>query len=199
MQQIYTLQQAINVAIIRNRKFKAKYDALVMLHDMFEENNIEYAISFSGNLFFTGIVGDFNDIDVAIRYDGSVNEFNKLLTKNGIKINYEKLNGEGLYFPTSLFVNCSFKGVQIEIYVDDFFVSDLRFVEIKDDLIIPLLSVEEMYVKYSILEEFCPEERRYKRILIEEYLRETGFSKKRILYEAMKSSYLNANVKGFLE
>lgn len=185
MKRNYLSQQARNVSKLKDTEYTSKLDALKKITEILNSNGIEFAISFSGNLFFTGIVTTFNDIDVAIHFNGNIAKFKEILICNGISINYEKLDGKGVFFPTNLFLNCAFDGVQIEIYNVDFSVNKFHFVKL-DGQVIPLMPIELMFVQYSILEEFQPEKRRKKRILIEEYLENTGITNCEFLEDAIE-------------
>lgn len=190
MQRDYLVQQARNVKKIKKREYISKVDALKKIIEILNSNGIEFAISFSGNLFFTGIVKTFNDIDVAIHFEGDISKFKRILMLNDISINYEKLDGKGVFFPTNLFLNCTFEGVQIEIYNVDFEMNNLHFVKVFD-YEVPLMPIELMFIQYAVLEEFQPEKRRYKRELIEEYLENTGITHREILCDAVEDMSLS--------
>lgn len=185
MKRNYLVQQSRNVRSIMGKEYASKGKALKKIIALFNSCGIEFAISFSGNLFFTGIVNTFNDIDVAIHFNGDISKFKQLLIHNDISINYEKLDGKGVFFPTNLFLNCTFEGVQIEIYNVDCEMNNVHFVKIFD-YEVPLMPIELMFIQYSILEEFQPEKRRYKRELIEEYLENTGITHREIFDDAIK-------------
>ena len=88
MKRNYLIQQSRNIQKLRkDAEFVAKFYALKRIVQILNSNGIEFAISYSGNLFFSGIVTTFNDIDVAIHFNGDSAKFKKMLRFNNIYIN----------------------------------------------------------------------------------------------------------------
>lgn len=194
MQRNYLVQQSRNLKKMEGNEFFPKATILQMIIELLNSSGIEFAISFSADLFFTGIVDTFNDIDITIHYYGDIERFKEILMHNGFSINFEKYDGEGLFFRTDLFLNCTYNGVQIEFFNGDFETSTLHFVNMHG-FIIPLLPIETLFIQYSILEQFQPEKRRYKRELIEEYFKNKGISNPKILVKAKENMSLPASIR----
>lgn len=89
---------------------KEKIDVLIKIYNIFNKNNILWALGGSLNLCFRNIVSDFNDIDIVINLKDS-KKVEELLMKIGDK---EPSKDKGIY-NTTYFGEFKIDGVEVDI------------------------------------------------------------------------------------
>ena len=162
----------------------------------FENRNVSWALGCSMNLFFRGIVDDFNDIDIITDRD-SVYKVKNALEDLGAKLVMTGGNGfcesDYYYHYTIGRVDIDvISGFRVMTYNTEYYfcykAKDRDYVEITDDLNINLLPLEALYVLYYMMEGWQPR-RRFKRELIAKYLNQSEvLPHKSILEEALKEN-----------
>lgn len=177
------------------REFIWRRKAIMELTNVFETFNINATLFCSSALFFTGIVDDFNDIDILVseeQYDKAMKLIKKTYNKESEErfgVNVEQINDfesfekiaqklEKSIFASNRFSKWTKKDGTTEIdLISGFNTAGVRYNYKKDDCMqvknIKILKPEVQYVLYRLMEINQPK-RYIKRKLLEEYLIENS-------------------------
>ena len=172
-------------------------------------SKISWALSCSSNLFFRGIVDDFNDYDILVKLD-DVESLKNVLRKIGAEINENTVQKNCFtspYYQQAKIGKFDFDLVG-DITINTFNGSycyqvkdeEINFVTIDGNINIPLIPVEACFVLYGMMEGW-QSRRRLKRDLCFNFLRQQGVSYPGVLQDALNQdipSWLQEIIKQFL-
>lgn len=178
----YLYQSDANIAcLLDDEEYSERREALFKLVKSFEQEKIKWGLGCSANLFLRGIVDEFHDFDLIVDGD-DVDKVKKILEGMGAECVATGGNGyceSEKYFHYQLgrvdvdvisgFKVCTFGGQ----YLYRWNVREIEYCSIYEEskVAIPLIATEALYALYFMMEGWQAK-RRYKRMLIEEYLRE---------------------------
>ena len=158
----------------------------------FQKQNINFAFGCSANLFFRGIVDDFNDFDIIfdIKY---TDEIKKIMSKIGGKLLGTGGNG---FCESDMYLHYIVDSVHIDFIAgfrintfDKSYYYDLSSSQVEnldcEYLDVPLIPLEIQLILYSMMEGWQPR-RRFKRVLIYNYLKQEGIKYPQILEDCFK-------------
>ena len=191
----YGYQSNANIqCLINDIEFSERKEALLTIIEMFNDNGVRWALGCSSNLFLRGIVDDFHDFDFIVEIK-DYPLIKKLMDKLGAIL--KETGGNG-YCESDIYMHYQLGRVDVDIisgfkiitfgtyYKYSFNSEEVENIQIgKFD--IPLISMEALYILYAMMEGW-QSRRRYKRILIEEYLLREEIKFPKILEEARKSN-----------
>lgn len=194
---IYKYQKEANIScLLEDVEYGERKEALFRIINEFEANKIRYAIACSMNLFLQGIVDEFHDLDLIVEYE-DIEKIKKVMKKMGAKL--KETGGNG-FCESDIYMHFQLERVDIDIisgfriltfgthFLYEFNKKELTFISfISEYPSIPLIPVEALYILYAMMEGWQPR-RRYKRILIEEYLIMEGVTFPNILERALNDN-----------
>lgn len=141
----------------------------------FSERGINWAIGCSMDLFLRGVIDDFHDLDLIVDL-GSIPKIRDIMNDIGAKLIDSGGNG---YCESDMYLHYQIGRVDVDCisgfrvmtfgtsYYYEFNKDEIDDIEI-EDVSVPLISLEAMYVLYFMMEGWQPR-RQFKRKLIEEY------------------------------
>ena len=157
----------------------------------FQKHNIRWGLACSMNLFLRGVVDEFHDLDLLVDAE-DIEKIVNIMKGNGANLIATGGNG---FCESNLYMHFQFGRVDIDV-ISGFrlitfgtcFLYEFNTTEIDKIIIdkteIPLISMEALYLLYSMMEGWQPR-RRYKRVLIEEYLLYNKISHQNIFENAL--------------
>ena len=204
----YDYQSQANIqCFLEDSEYGERKMALYKLFDKFNQENIHYGISCSFNLFIRGIVDEFHDFDLLVDSE-DIPKIKKILEEEGA--NLIETGGNG-YCESDVYMHFQFERVDIDIisgfriltfgssYLYVYNSNELDYINIEGKEI-PLISMEALYILYSMMEGWQAR-RRYKRLLIEDYLLREKLRYPNILNVALNSpipGWIKQNIKSIL-
>lgn len=188
----YRRQSNSNVLDFFNDYFEPRRKVLFQIIDEFNKQNIHFALACSSNLFFRGVVDDFNDFDIIFEKKDS-DLISEIMTKLGGKLLGTGGNGfceSDMYLHYILdYIHIDFiSGFRINTF-DKSYYYDLSNNEVEnldsEYFQIPLVPSEIQLILYAMMEGWQPR-RRFKRVIIYNYLNQEGLTFPQILEDCLK-------------
>lgn len=172
---------ANNEALLNYSEYADRFSSIKKLKKMFDEAGVEWALAYSTDLFLRGLIDDFHDLDIWVQDDLPQDELARLIKENNIEL--VRTDNDSL-FTTKYFFTCKDgdTGVQIEfvctfgmkvnqIQYDYLMDSKVEYLRVGNTTL-PVIDICDLYILYIILEDSWQAKRRYKRELIEKYIKE---------------------------
>lgn len=144
---------------------------------------LEWSLSCSSNLYFKGVVDDFNDFDIVVSKNSLDEAIERL--RNAGAIEYSNSNQYNGCFASEYFEHWQLNGVDFDLMMNfTILVPGSKYVyryteKVQDTLEltgfkkIHLVPIEYQYIFYRMMEVYAPK-RRMKRELIEEFMKSGG-------------------------
>ena len=204
----YDYQSKANIqCLLEDIEYSERKVALFTLFDELRKADVRWGLACSTNLFIRGIVDEFHDLDLIVDIK-SIPKVEKIMKKQGAIL--KETGGNG-YCESDMYMHFQFGRVDVDV-ISGFRVvtfgthfeyyfnpEELQFIELEDKNI-PLISMEALYLLYSMMEGWQAR-RRFKRVLIEEYLLTKKVEFPRILESALGAnlpSWIKRNIAGIL-
>lgn len=204
----YNYQANANIqCLVEDPEYKERKEALFLISHHFDKENVKWSLACSMNLFLRGIVDEFHDLDLIVDIN-DIDKIQKIMEKLGAILVGTGGNG---YCESDKYMHFQLGRIDIDIisgfrvitfgtkFVYNFNINELEYIEI-EHVKIPLVSMEAMYILYSMMEGWQPK-RRYKRILIEEFLLREEIQFNAILKRALKENlpgWIRRNIREIL-
>ena len=204
----YNYQANANIqCLVEDPEYKERKEALFLISHHFDKENVKWSLACSMNLFLRGIVDEFHDLDLIVDIN-DIDKIQKIMEKLGAILVDTGGNG---YCESDKYMHFQLGRIDIDIisgfrvitfgtkFVYNFNINELEYIEI-EHVKIPLVSMEAMYILYSMMEGWQPK-RRYKRILIEEFLLREEIQFNAILKRALKENlpgWIRRNIREIL-
>ena len=198
----YNYQSDANIqCLLDDVEYSERKDAFLKITTEFEKHQVRWGLACSMNLFIRGVVDEFHDIDLLIEAK-DVEKVTKIMDENGAELIATGGNG---FCESDIYFHFQFGRIDVDIisgfrlvtfgtcFLYEFNEGELDFITI-DRKKVPLISMEALYLLYSMMEGWQPR-RRYKRILIEEYLLYNKIGYKEIFNRALKNFQLPGWIK----
>lgn len=202
----YNYQSKANIQCLTGDvEYRDRQKGFLEIVSMFEKENIRWGLACSMNLFIRGIVDEFHDVDLLVESQ-DIPKIRKIMEKIGGVLVATGGNG---YCESNEYMNFQLGRIDVDI-ISGFrvvtfgtqFLYEFSSDEIENTKIgsfkIPLISMEALYILYSMMEGWQPR-RRYKRRLIEEYLLQEELVFPHILEKAINDETLPAWIKENIE
>ena len=188
----YRRQSNSNVLDFFNDYFEPRRKVLFQIIDEFNKQNIHFALACSSNLFFRGVVDDFNDFDIIFEKKDS-DLISEIMTKLGGKLLGTGGNGfceSDVYlhyildsihidFISGFRINTFGKSYYYDLSSNELENLDLEYFQIS------LVPIEIQLILYCMMEGWQPR-RRFKRVIIYNYLNQEGLPFPQILEDSLK-------------
>lgn len=201
--QNYYSDQALNnvVAFYEDKEYFERKETFLVIANCFRQEGIGWAVGCSMNLFFRGIVDDFHDLDL-IADIKDVEQIEKIMKNLGAELIETGGNG---FCESDVYMHYQLGRVDIDIlsgfrmntfgttYKYQFCESEIDIVEIQN-IKVPLLPLEAMYVLYYMMEGWQPK-RRFKRQIIEEYFVGNEIKHQEVLKKAIAEFELPGQIR----
>lgn len=201
----YTRQEIDNLQDFMScKEFEERRNLFFKIADLFDENEIVWALGCSSNLFFRGIVDDFNDYDIIVE-KSSVDSAINLLSLLGGNILETGCNDccKSYSYCHFRFGVCDvdlISGFRIKtfgtVFYYDFNPSEIEVLNL-EYLSVPVVPAETLFVLYAMMEGW-QRRRRYKRELLFKYLTE-NLHQPQILKRAKNSYNLPEWLNAFID
>lgn len=171
---------ANNEALTNYPEYADRFSSIKKLKGMFEKENVNWALAYSTDLFVRGLIDNFNDLDIWVQDSLGEDGLTRMLADYNIKV---VSTDNDKVFTTEYFLKCEDldTGVQIEI-INHFgmrvnqidYIYPLKTVEHFriGNITLPIINLCDLYILYAILEDSWQPKRRYKRELIENFIKE---------------------------
>lgn len=188
----YRRQSNSNVLDFFNDYFEPRRKVLFQIIDEFNKQNIHFALACSSNLFFRGVVDDFNDFDIIFEKKDS-DLISEIMTKLGGKLLGTGGNG---FCESDVYLHYILDSIHID-FISGFRINtfgksyyyDLSNNEVEnldsEYFQIPLVPTEIQLILYAMMEGWQPR-RRFKRVIIYNYLNQEGLTFPQILEDCLK-------------
>ncbi len=198
----YNYQSQANIqCFLEDVEYCERKDAFLKIFSDFKEAGIRYGVACSMNLFFRGVVDEFHDIDLIV----DINDIPKIEEIMKAKGAILKETGGNGYCESDVYMHFQFGRVDVDIISGFRLVTfnthfEYYFNEKEVDCIfvegekVPLISMEALYILYSMMEGWQAR-RRYKRILIEEYLL---LEREKLQFPEILENSLNNRIPGWI-
>lgn len=173
----YSYQSNANIqCLLEDVEYEERKKTFLKVVSEFQKHNIRWGLACSMNLFLRGVVDEFHDLDLLVEAD-DIEKIVNIMEECGANLIATGGNG---FCESNVYMHFQFGRVDIDIisgfrlitfgtcFLYEFEVSEIDKIII-DKTEIPLISMEALYILYSMMEGWQPR-RRYKRVLIEEYL-----------------------------
>ncbi len=204
----YDYQSKANIqCLLEDIEYSERKAALFTLFDELRKADVRWGLACSTNLFVRGIVDEFHDLDLIVDIK-SIPKVEKIMKEQGAIL--KETGGNG-YCESDIYMHFQFGRVDVDV-ISGFRVvtfgthfeyyfnpEELQFIELEDKNI-PLISMEALYLLYSMMEGWQAR-RRFKRVLIEEYLLAEKIEFPQILESALGAnlpSWIKRNIAGIL-
>ena len=204
----YDYQSKANIqCLLEDIEYSERKAALFTLFDELRKADVRWGLACSTNLFVRGIVDEFHDLDLIVDIK-SIPKVEKIMKEQGAIL--KETGGNG-YCESDIYMHVQFGRVDVDV-ISGFRVvtfgthfeyyfnpEELQFIELEDKNI-PLISMEALYLLYSMMEGWQAR-RRFKRVLIEEYLLAEKIEFPQILESALGAnlpSWIKRNIAGIL-
>lgn len=193
----YNYQSKANIQCLTGDiEYRDRQKGFFEIVAMFEKENIRWGLACSMNLFIRGIVDEFHDIDLLVEGQ-DIPKVRKIMEENGGVLVATGGNG---YCESKEYMNFQFGRIDVDIisgfrivtfgtqFLYEFSSDEIEYIKI-DNFKIPLISMEALYILYSMMEGWQPR-RRYKRRLIEEFLLQEDLVFPKILEQVVRDEAL---------
>lgn len=173
----YSYQSNANIqCLLEDVEYSERKEAFFKIISDFQKSGVRWGLACSMNLFLRGVVDEFHDLDLLVEAK-DIGKIITIMEKNGAELIATGGNG---YCESDVYMHFQFGRIDIDIisgfrlitfgtsFLYEFNENELDKIEVNKTEI-PLISMEALYILYSMMEGWQPR-RRYKRILIEEYL-----------------------------
>ncbi len=204
----YDYQSKANIqCLLEDIEYGERKVALFTLFDELRKADVRWGLACSTNLFIRGIVDEFHDLDLIVDIK-SIPKVEEIMKEQGAIL--KETGGNG-YCESDMYMHFQFGRVDVDV-ISGFRVvtfgthfeyyfnpEELQFIELEDKNI-PLISMEALYLLYSMMEGWQAR-RRFKRVLIEEYLLTEKVEFPQILESALGAnlpSWIKRNIAGIL-
>lgn len=204
----YDYQSKANIqCLLEDIEYGERKVALFTLFDELRKADVRWGLACSTNLFIRGIVDEFHDLDLIVDIK-SIPKVEEIMKEQGAIL--KETGGNG-YCESDIYMHFQFGRVDVDV-ISGFRVvtfgthfeyyfnpEELQFIELEDKNI-PLISMEALYLLYSMMEGWQAR-RRFKRVLIEEYLLAEKIEFPQILESALGAnlpSWIKRNIAGIL-
>ena len=175
-----------------NTYFECRRDVLFKIMHKLQKQNVNFALGCSANLFFRGIVDDFNDFDIIFEQKYT-DKILKIMSELGGQLVGTGGNG---FCESDMYLHYILDSIHIDFIsgfrintFDKSYYCDLssNLVENLDCeyLILPLIPLEIQLILYCMMEGWQPR-RRFKRVIIYNYLNQEGLTFPQILEDSLK-------------
>ena len=207
----YDYQKEANIScLLEDVEYEERKEVFFKIITNFSKSGIVWGIACSMNLFLRGIVDEFHDLDLIV--DGEdIHKVKKIMDKLGARIIGTGGNG---YCESEHYYHYQLGRVDIDVIsgfkVRTFgteFIYRIRSKEVdyttlyeEKKVHIPMIPLEALYILYSMMEGWQPR-RRYKRILIQEYLKKENILFRNILEDALTEeipSWIKRNIRSII-
>lgn len=193
MEYNYKYQSEANIlSLVEDTEYGERKEGLLTIVNRFEEAGIHWALACSANLFLRGIVDEFHDLDLVVDAR-DISKIEEIMKKENAIL--KETGGNG-FCESDTFLGYQLKRVDIDVisgfrvitfgtkFLYNFNEAELDFIELEGKKI-PLISMEALYLLYAMMEGWQAK-RRYKRLLIEEYLIKSELEFSQILTTALE-------------
>jgi len=195
----YAYQKEANIScLLEDEEYSERKEVLLLIIKSFEEENISWGMGCSMNLFLRGIVDEFHDFDLIVDAN-CIDKISKVMVSLGAVLVATGGNG---FCESDVYLHYQLGRVDVDIIAgfrvktfETEFLYQYNSKEIDECIIyeenricIPLIPAEALYLLYSMMEGWQAK-RRYKRILLQEYLKEQ-MKFKNIFEEALEEQKL---------
>ena len=199
----YEYQSQANIeCFLEDIGYSERKKVLLKIVEEFSNEQIKWGLGCSANLFFKGIVDEFHDYDLIVDGD-DIKIARKVMENLGAKLVGTGGNGfceSDHYYHYQLgIVDVELiSGFRVKTYGCEYKYSydpkeiDMCTIYEENKITIPLIPIEALYILYSMMEGWQVR-RRFKRILIQEYLREE------IKYTCFLEKSLNEDLPGWIK
>ena len=188
----YRRQSDSNILDFFNDYFESRRNVFFKIIDEFKKQDIHFALGCSSNLFFRGIVDDFNDFDIIFEKKDS-DAISEIMSKLGAKLVATGGNG---FCESDLYLHYILDSIHIDFIsgfrintFDKSYYYDLSNNEVEnldsEYFQIPLVPTEIQLILYAMMEGWQPR-RRFKRVIIYNYLNQEGLTFPQILEDCLK-------------
>lgn len=205
----YNYQAEANIScLLEDVEYSERKECFLMLFEEFFKEGIGWGVACSMNLFLRGIVDDFHDLDLIVDIK-DIDKIKKIMKRNGAKLIATGGNG---YCESAVYLHYQLGRTDIDVisgfqivtfgtnYIYNFNSKELDYVKI-DEIKVPLISIEALYILYYMMEGW-QKKRRYKRILIEEFILVTKIKHPTVFKKALSSklpNWIKTSIKSMLE
>lgn len=193
----YRRQSDSNILDFFNDYFESRRNVFFKIIDEFKKQDIHFALGCSSNLFFRGIVDDFNDFDIIFEKKDS-DAISEIMSKLGAKLVATGGNG---FCESDLYLHYILDSIHIDFIsgfrintFDKSYYYDLSNNEVEnldsEYFQIPLVPTEIQLILYAMMEGWQPR-RRFKRVIIYNYLNQEGLAFPKILEDSLNQDLPN--------
>ena len=178
------------ICFLEDHDYRERREAFELVVKEFQKRNLSWALGCSMNLFFRGIVDDFNDIDI-ITNETSIKDLKETLEGLGAVLVGTGGNG---YCESDYYYHFQLGRVDIDVisgfriltYNSQYYYcykkQQLDYFTVTDELSINLYPLEAMYILYYMMEGWQPR-RKFKRDLIQKFLEKQEMLLHRDIFE----------------
>lgn len=191
----YNHQAEANIqCLLEDIEYCERKNALLTLIENFEKRDIKWSLACSANLFLRGVVDEFHDFDFIVDRE-SIETIKQTMKELNAKLVGTGGNG---YCESDVYLHYQFGRIDVDIisvfrvitfgsyFEYPFNENELDVLEL-DGRKIWLSSMEAQYLLYAMMEGWQAR-RRFKRVLIEEYLKSEGLKFPEILQRATNTN-----------
>ena len=203
METIYKDQSLSNmVCLWEYDKYRERKKVFLNLIEEFKKFNVGWALGCSMNLFLRGIIDDFHDLDLIVDIK-DIDKIKKIMEGKGAVLTETGGNG---FCESDMYMHYQLGRVDVDIisgfrivtfgteYYYPYKSNQVDIVEVMDNIKVPLIPVEAMYILYYMMEGWQPR-RKFKRVLIEEYFNYERPKQKEIFKESIENNELPGQIK----
>lgn len=197
----YDYQSKANIqCLLEDIEYSERKEALFTLYDELNKADIRWGLECSTNLFIRGIVDEFHDLDLLVDIK-SIPKIEEIMGKLGAIL--KETGGNG-YCESDMYMHFQFGRIDVDVisgfrlvtfgtHFEYYFnPEELQYMHLEGRNI-PLVSMEALYLLYSMMEGWQAR-RRYKRVLIEEYL-----LREEIKFPHILENSLGSNLPGWIK
>lgn len=197
----YDYQSKANIqCLLEDIEYSERKEALFTLYDELNKADIRWGLACSTNLFIRGIVDEFHDLDLLVDIK-SIPKIEEIMEKLGAIL--KETGGNG-YCESDMYMHFQFGRIDVDVisgfrlvtfgtHFEYYFnPEELQYMNLEGRNI-PLVSMEALYLLYSMMEGWQAR-RRYKRVLIEEYL-----LREEIKFPHILENSLGSNLPGWIK
>lgn len=195
MKNNYEYQKEANIeCLLEDPEYCERKETLFKIALEFEKANIRWGLGCSTNLFLRGIVDEFHDLDLIVEIEDIPYIKNIMENMEGVL----KATGGNGFCESNIYMHYQLNRVDVDIisgfrvvtfgteFLYNFNIEEIENIKI-NNIHIPLISVEALYVLYCMMEGWQTK-RRYKRLLMSEYLITENIKFPQILENSLKDS-----------
>lgn len=175
-----------------NAYFESRRNVLFKIMHELQKQNVNFALGCSANLFFRGIVDDFNDFDIIFEQKYT-DKILKIMSELGGQLIGTGGNG---FCESDMYLHYILDSIHIDFIAgfrintfDKSYYCDLSSNPIEnldcEYLTLPLIPLEIQLTLYCMMEGWQPR-RRFKRVIIYNYLNQEGLTFPQILEDSLK-------------